>query len=58
MGSRDVRVVPEFRDEPDIAKLGRALIAIAKSMAEQDEVENVASPESSTSIDCREDAVA
>lgn len=33
--SGHVRVTPEFRREPDIEKLGRALIAIAVSMAEK-----------------------
>ena len=31
--SRNVRVTPEFREQPDIEKLGRALIAVAKSIA-------------------------
>ena len=35
MASHDVRVTPEFRDNPDIEKLGRALIAAAISLAEQ-----------------------
>ena len=35
MASRDIRVVPEFRAEPDIGKLGQALIAVAKSIAEK-----------------------
>lgn len=35
MASRNVRVMPEFRDEPDIEKLGRALIAVALKIAEQ-----------------------
>lgn len=33
--SGSVRVTPEFRNEPDIEKLGRALIAVAKLMVEQ-----------------------
>ncbi|WP_300569489.1 hypothetical protein [uncultured Acetatifactor sp.] len=32
--SGHVNVTPEFRPEPDIEKLGRALIAIAVSIAE------------------------
>ena len=32
--SSNVRVTPEFRKDPDIEKLGRALIAIAKNLAE------------------------
>lgn len=35
MASHDVRVTPEFRDNPDIEKLGRALIAAAINLAEQ-----------------------
>ena len=35
MTSHDVRVTPEFRDNPDIEKLGRALIAAAIHIAEQ-----------------------
>jgi hypothetical protein len=33
--SCNVRVIPEFRKEPDIDKLGRALIAITLSIAEK-----------------------
>ena len=33
--SRNVRITPEFRERPDIEKLGRALIAIAKQIAEK-----------------------
>ena len=33
--SHDVRVTPEFRNNPDIEKLGRALIAAAINLAEQ-----------------------
>lgn len=39
LASRDVRVTPEFRDEPDIEKLGRALIAVALSIAQKKEAE-------------------
>lgn len=39
MASRDVRVTPEFRDNPDIEKLGRALIAVALSIAQKKEAE-------------------
>lgn len=39
MASRDVRVTPEFRKEPDIEKLGRALIAVAMRIAEQKQAE-------------------
>lgn len=34
-----VRVEPEFREQPDIEKLGRALIAIAVSIAEKKRAE-------------------
>jgi len=33
--SHNIRVIPEFRENPDVEKLGRALIAIAKSLAEK-----------------------
>ena len=36
IASRNVVVVPEFRTEPDIEKLGRALIAIAQKIAEKE----------------------
>jgi len=36
IASRSMRVTPEFRDKPDIEKLGRALIAIAKSIDEKE----------------------
>ena len=39
MASRDVRVTPEFREEPDIEKLGRALVAVAMRIAEQKQAE-------------------
>lgn len=35
MTSRNIRVIPVFREEPDIEKLGRALIAIAKGLADK-----------------------
>ena len=35
VASRNVYVVPEFRKEPDIAKLGQAFIMLAKSLAEK-----------------------
>ena len=37
--SHNVRVTPEFRDNPDLDKLGRALIAVAMRIAEQKQVE-------------------
>ena len=36
MHSDSVRVTPVFREEPDIEKLGFALIEIAKSLANND----------------------
>ena len=36
--SDNVRVVPEFREQIDIAKLCQALIEIAKSIAKEDNV--------------------
>lgn len=35
MQSDNFKVIPEFKDEPDIDKLGLALIAIAKDLAEK-----------------------
>lgn len=40
--SRDVRVTPEFRENPDIEKLGRALTAAAISIAEKRKAEEAA----------------
>lgn len=40
--SHDVRVTPEFRDNPDLDKLGRALIAVAMRIAEQKQAEEAA----------------
>jgi len=39
--SRNVRVIPEFKENPDIEKLARALLAIANKMAEQEKQANV-----------------
>lgn len=47
MASHDVKVTPEFRDNPDIEKLGRALIAVAISIAQKKEAEEKAAPEGS-----------
>ncbi len=33
--SRNVRVTPEFRERPDIAKLARGLLAIARKLSEK-----------------------
>ena len=35
VASRNVRVRPELRKQPDVEKLARALIAIAKNIAEK-----------------------
>lgn len=37
--SHNVRVTPEFRDNPDLDKLGRALIAVAMRIFEQKQTE-------------------
>lgn len=42
MASRNVRVTPEFRQDPDIEQLGRALIAVAMSIAQKKEAEEAA----------------
>lgn len=44
--SRDVRVTPEFRNNPDIEKLGRALIAVALSIAQKKEATEAADSDS------------
>ena len=43
MSSRDVKVVPEFKENPDIEKLGRVLIAIAMNLAKKKLTEEQAS---------------
>ena len=52
MSSHNVSVTPEFREEPDIEKLGRVLIAIALDNAKRKEVVNEAAvlPESQSTI--------
>lgn len=42
MASHDVKVTPEFRENSDIEKLGRALIAVALSIAQKKEAEEKA----------------
>lgn len=42
MASRNVKVTPEFRPDPDIEQLGRALIAVAISIAQKKEAEEAA----------------
>ena len=51
MVSHDVKVTPEFRDNPDIEKLGRALIAVAISIAQKKEAEEKAAKEGSQGDD-------
>ncbi len=51
MFSDDVKVTPEFRDNPDIEKLGRALIAVAISIAQKKEAEEKARKEGSQGDD-------
>jgi hypothetical protein len=34
----NIRVTPEFHEKPDVEKLARVLIAIAKKKAEQEQV--------------------
>ena len=43
MSCRDVKVVPEFKENPDIEKLGRVLIAIAMNLAKKKLTEEQAS---------------
>ena len=40
MTSHQVRVIPEFRENPDIEKLAQALIGIAISLAEKKQSED------------------
>ncbi|MDR1704201.1 MAG: hypothetical protein LBS19_05905 [Clostridiales bacterium] len=40
--SRHVKVTPEFRERPDIEKLARALISIARHLAEQKKAKETA----------------
>ena len=47
MTSNNAKVTPEFRDNPDIEKLGRALIAVAISIAQKKEAEEKAAKEGS-----------
>ena len=43
MTSHQVRVIPEFRENPDIEKLAQALIGIAVSLAEKKQAEETPS---------------
>jgi hypothetical protein len=51
MTSHDVKITPEFRDNPDLEKLGRALIAVAISIAQKKEAEEKAAKEGSQGDD-------
>lgn len=51
MTSHDVKIPPEFRDNPDLEKLGRALIAVAISIAQKKEAEEKAAKEGSQGDD-------
>jgi len=46
MTSHNVRNIPEFREEPDIEKLARALIAVAASIVQKKEAEEKAAQKS------------
>lgn len=56
MASRNVRVTPEFRQDPDIEQLGRALIAVAISIAQKKEAEEAAKA-AQNSPDKKEDSM-
>lgn len=45
--SGNVQITPEFRKEPDIEKLARALIAVAQKIAEKKKAEEDAVQEDS-----------
>lgn len=47
MASHNVKITPEFRENPDIEKLGRALVAVAISIAQKKEAEEKAAKEGS-----------
>ena len=51
MSSDNVKVTPEFRDNPDLEKLGRALIAVAISIAQKKMAEENAAKEGSQGDD-------
>lgn len=57
MASRDVRVTPEFRENPDIEKLGRALIAVAISIARKKAAEEMAETAQTTANNSKGDGV-
>ena len=43
MCSHHVRIVPEYRDTPDMEKLGKALISVAVTIAEKKRAEQPSS---------------
>lgn len=53
--SHDVRVTPEFRDNPDLDKLGRVLIAVAMRIAEQKQAEEDAKKAQGIQAESEED---
>ncbi len=57
MASRNVKVTPEFRENPDIELLGRALIAVAISIAQKKEAEEAAKAAQIPSKDNEEDGM-
>ncbi|NBK80106.1 hypothetical protein D5272_16390 [bacterium D16-76] len=46
MASNDVKVTPEFRENPNLEKLARALIAVAMGIAQKKAAEETAAQES------------
>lgn len=48
MSSHNVKVTPEFRKDPDIEKLGRALIAVAMRIAEQKQAQEAGDTDKDT----------
>lgn len=54
MTSHQVRVIPEFRENPDIEKLARALLGIAISIAEKKQAEEKSNhPDASVDTDAK-----
>lgn len=48
MCSHQVHAIPEYRETPDMEKLGKALIAIAASIAEKKKAETASSAVNTT----------
>ncbi len=48
MCSHQVRIVPEYRDTPDMEKLGKALISVAVNIAEKKKAEAASSAANTT----------